>query len=107
MKFDMSLRYTLDRFGVKFHKNRIGDGVIVTSSPIRLSFLQTIIHISNSIEPANFVLGINTQQHNVNLMIKMKVTLTDDEGHRRRSKVIKNELMVLSCRHHTWYQGTI
>ena len=30
-------------------------------------------------------------------MIKMKVTLTDDEGHRRRSKVTKNnELMVIS-----------
>ena len=30
-------------------------------------------------------------------MIKMKVTLMDDEGHRRRSKVTKNELMVI-CR---------
>ena len=29
-------------------------------------------------------------------MIKMKVTFTDDEGHRRRSKVTKNELMVIS-----------
>ena len=29
-------------------------------------------------------------------MIKMKVTLTDDEGHRRRTKVIKNELLVIS-----------
>ena len=26
----------------------------------------------------------------------MKVTLTDDEGHRQRSKVIKNEQMVVS-----------
>ena len=45
-----------------------------------------------SMKPRNFVLGTNTQQHNVHLMIKMKVTLTDDEGHRRRSKVTKNEL---------------
>ena len=54
-----------------------------------LSFLQTIVHISNSIEPTNFVLGTNTQQYNVHLIIKLKVTLTDDEGHRRRSKVTK------------------
>ena len=31
-------------------------------------------------------------------MIKMKVTLTDDEANSRRSKVIKNELMVISCK---------
>ena len=29
-------------------------------------------------------------------MIKMKMTLTDDEGHKRRSKVIENELMDIS-----------
>ena len=65
----------------------------MTSLWRHLSFLQTIV--SNSIEPTNFILGTNTQQHNVHLMIKMKVTLTDDEGHRRRSKVIK-KLMVKS-----------
>ena len=58
--------------------------------------MQTIVHISNSIESTNFVLGAITQQYNVHLIIKMKVTLTDDEGHRRRSKVTKNELMVIS-----------
>ena len=26
----------------------------------------------------------------------MKLTLTDDEGHRRKSKVTKNELMVMA-----------
>ena len=31
-------------------------------------------------------------------MIKMKVTLTDDESHRQRSKVTKNELMFISHR---------
>ena len=56
-----------------------------------LSFLKTIVHISDSIEPTNFVLGTNTKQHNVFLMMKMKVTLTDHEGHRGRSKVTKNE----------------
>ena len=60
-----------------------------------LNFLQTIVNISNSIEPTNFVLGTNTQQYNVYLIIKMKLTLTDDEGHRRRSKVTKIELMVI------------
>ena len=69
----------------------------MTSLWRHLSFLQTIVHISNSIEPTNFVLGTDTQQYKVHLMIKMKVTLTDDEGHKRRLKVTKNELMVL-CR---------
>ena len=50
----------------------------MTSIWRHLSFLQTIVHNSNSIEPTNFVLGTNTQQHNIHLMIKMKVTLTDD-----------------------------
>ena len=59
-------------------------------------FYPTIVHISNSIEPSNFVLGTNTQQHNVHLMMQMKVTLMDDEGHRLRSKVTKNELVVIS-----------
>ena len=93
MKVGMSLKYTLGRFVFKFHKNRMGDDVIVTS--FNLSFHQTIVHISNFIEPTNFVLETNTQQHNVHLMIKMKVTLSDDEGHSRRSKVTKNELMVI------------
>ena len=44
-----------------------------------------------------FVLRTNTiQQHNVHLMINMKVTSTDNKGHRRRSNVTKNELMVIS-----------
>ena len=34
-----------------------------------------------SIEPTKFVNGNNTQKHIVHLMIKTKVTLTDDEGH--------------------------
>ena len=68
----MSLRYTLGRVVFKSHKNRMGDDAIVTSYNV---------HISNSIEPTNFVLGINTQHHNVHLMVKIKVTLTDDEGH--------------------------
>ena len=54
-----------------------------------LNFLQTIVNISNSIEPTNFVLGTNTRQYNVHHIIKMKVTLMDDEGHRQRSKVTK------------------
>ena len=42
-----------------------------------------------SIEPTKFVLGTNAQQYNIHLMMKMKVTLTDEEGHRRSSKVTK------------------
>ena len=78
----MSLRYTLERFVFEFHKNRMGDDVIMT-------YLQTIVHISISNESIHFVLGTNKQRHIVHLTIKMKVTLTDDEGHRRRSKVTK------------------
>ena len=45
-------------------------------------------------------------------MIKMKVTLADDEGHTRRSKVTRNcgwsyLSNYYTHRHHTWYQGTI
>ena len=88
----MSLRCTFGRFVFKFPKNQMGDDVIVKS----FKFSPTIVHISISIEPTNFVLGTISQQHNVHLIIKMKVTFTDDKGHRRRSKVTKNELMVIS-----------
>ena len=79
MKFGMSLRYklTLGRFGFKFHKNQTDDDVIVTS----YKFSPNIVLISKSIKLTNFVLGTNSQQHNVHLMIKMKMTLTVDEGH--------------------------
>ena len=58
----------------------MGDDVIDVVSK------QLSIIISNSIEPTNFVLGTNTQQHNVHLMMKMKVTLTDDYGKGQRSQ---------------------
>ena len=67
----------------------MGDDVIMTSFKF---FFQTIVHISNFIEPTNFVHGTNTQQYNVHLIIKKKVNLTDDEGHRRRSKVTKRNI---------------
>ena len=86
MKFVMSLRYTLGRFVFKFHKIRFGDDVIMTS----LSFLQTIVHISNSIEPTNFVHGINTQQYTIHLILKMIVTLTVT-GEGQRSQKWSNE----------------
>ena len=52
-------------------------------------FFLTIIHISNSIEPTNVILGTNVQLHKIHLLIRMKVTLKDDEGHKWRSKVTK------------------
>ena len=58
----------------------MGDDIIMTSfkfSPNNCPYM------SISIEPTNFVLGTNTQQHNVHLMIKIKVTLTDDEVHKK------------------------
>ena len=61
----------------------------MTSIWRHLRFLKTIAHISYSIEPTNFVLGTNTQQYNDHLIMKIKMTLTDDEGLRRRSKVTK------------------
>ena len=47
----------------------------MTSLCRHLRFLQTIVHISNFIEPTNFVLGTNTQQHNVNSNDKDKSDL--------------------------------
>ena len=88
----MSLRYALGSFVFEFDKIRMGDDVIVTS----LSFQHTIFHILNSIEPINFILGTDVQIHKVHLLIRVKVTLTEAEGHRYRSKVTKNELLVIS-----------
>ena len=48
----MPLRYALSRYVVEFHKNQIGDDVIVTN-----------VHISNTIEPTNFIFGTDIQQH--------------------------------------------
>ena len=76
MKFDVLLENTLVRFVFEFHKNRISYDVIVTS----LKFSPKIVHISNSIEHTKFILSTNKQHHNIHLMIKMKVTLTDYEG---------------------------
>ena len=72
MKFSLSLRYALDRFVFEFDKIGSDDDVIVTS----FKFLQTIFHISNSIEPTNFILGTNVQLHKVHLLIRVEVTLT-------------------------------
>ena len=77
-----------------------------------MSFLQTIVCISNSIELTNFIFDTNIQRHNIHLIIKMKVTLTDAESHRLRSNVtISNYLSYLASyytyRHHTWFQGTL
>ena len=73
------------RFVFEFNKIRIGDDVIVTS----IKFLQTIVHISNSL---NIQTPYLVPMHNIHLMVK--VTMTGDEGHTRRSKVTKDELMV-------------
>ena len=88
MKFHMSFRYrpTLD-----LCLNFIKIEWVLTSLRHHLSFLLTIVHNPNSIETTNFVLGTNTQQPSIILIIKMNVTLTDDEGHRQRSKVTKKK----------------
>ena len=104
MKFSMSLRYTLGRLFLNFIKVEW----VMTSLWRHLRLLQAIVHISSSVEPTNFVLGTNAQQHNVHSMIKMRFTLTDDEGHRRRSNVTKMNYWsylanYYTHRHHTWY----
>ena len=78
MKFDMLLMYALRRFVFKFHKNQIGDDVIVTF----FKFSQNSFHVSNSVEPTNFILGTNIHQHKEHLITKVKVTLTDSKGYR-------------------------
>ena len=70
------------------------------------SFLLTLVHILYSIEHTNLILGTNTQQYDIHIMVKVKVTLTDDEGHKWRSKVTKNELMVISRKFYTYRQYT-
>ena len=72
MKFILPLRYALGRFMFKFEKIRMGDDVIVTS----FKFSATILNISNSIEPTNFILGTNVQLHKAHLLSRVKVTLT-------------------------------
>ena len=67
MKFILSLSYALDIFVFEFDKIRMDDDVIVTS----FKFSVTIVHISNSVEPTNFILGTN-----VHLLIRVKLTLT-------------------------------
>ena len=54
----------------------------MTSLRRHLNFLQTFVHISNSIEPTNFILGTNVQLHKVHVLIRVKVTLTEAECHR-------------------------
>ena len=56
------------------------DDVIVMS--FKFSIYKINVHISNSIEPTNFILGTNIQQHEIYTMIKVQVTLTKTEGHR-------------------------
>ena len=41
-----------------------------------------------------YKVATNIQQHHIHLMIKVKVTLTDAEGHRWRSKVTEYKEMV-------------
>ena len=50
-----------------------------------LTRFSLIVHISNSIEPTNFVLQTNTQQHNV-----------QGQGHNFRSKVTDVEVSAFS-----------
>ena len=56
--------------------------LVMTSLLRPLSFLQTIVHISISIETTNFKLGTDIQHYKVHLIIRVQVTLTDTEGHR-------------------------
>ena len=77
MKFG---RYTVGQFVFKFHKNRMGDDISMTSIKFSPNNCPYLI-ILNSVVPTNFVLGTNTQKYNVHLIIKM----TDDKGHSRRS----------------------
>ena len=47
-----------------------------------LGFLHANVHISNSDVHANFIFGTNIQQHKIDIMIKVQVTLTKAEGHK-------------------------
>ena len=75
MTFGMSQRYAPGRFVFEFHENQMDDNVIFSN------FIKTIVQISNSTKPTNFMLGTNIQ-HKVHLIIKVKMTMTDAEGQR-------------------------
>ena len=72
IKFILSLWYALGIFMFEFDKIWMGDDVIVTS----FKFSVNNCPYSNSIEPTNFILGINVQLHKVHLLIWVKVTMT-------------------------------
>ena len=46
-------------------------------------------HTLQTVTLTDIIPGTKVQYNKRHLMIKMKVTLVDDEGHRRRSKVTK------------------
>ena len=87
--------YLLDMSLVNLSLNFIKFELVMTLRWCHLSFLRTIVHISNSFEHTNFILGI-----------KVTVTLTDGEGQRWRSKVTKNKIMVISCKLLHFIPGT-
>ena len=67
----MSFRYTLDSIIFEIYENRMDDNVFEAS----FKFVCTIVHISNSIELTNFILGKNIQQHRVHQMLKSESDL--------------------------------
>ena len=71
--------YTLGRIVFQFHKIWMGDDVIMTSFKFS----------SNNCPYVKFHWTDKLRTWNEYDMIKMKVTLKDDEGHRCRSNVTK------------------
>ena len=58
-----------------------------------LSFLQTMVHSSNSIEPTNFILGTNVHVHNMDITWRSQVKV---KGHRKwRNQATSNDISFL------------
>ena len=71
LKFGMPLTYA------DLYVNFIKIKSVMTSG-----FLHTNVYIPNSAEPTNFIFGTNIQQHKIDIMIKVQVTLSKAEGHK-------------------------
>ena len=92
VKFGMLFKYAIGRFTFHFISKFEWK---MTSLWCHLSFLQTIVHISISVEPTKNIRGTNIQQHNVHL-IECKCDLEIRWRPQVKVRRSQNEQMVIS-----------
>ena len=102
----------LDMPLIEFYLNLIKLRLVMTLLWRHLCFLKTIVNVSISIEPKNFILDTNLQKHNFKFDIQTASDLDRLWSSQVKVKGTKNEQMIISCKlytlsHHTRYQGTL